>query len=419
MSSMRFRAVRCFSRGGKRTSRIVERLEPRCVLSAAALYAPPMSPGRHVDFVDGAAIEHSARAPIGFADSSAETYFAGGMELMSPGGYGHAPPMDTGFASHSDGMFVARGNSNSNSAAAPRVGSVVSIVVTESVYSVDFGGAHYLVMFIDSAPSSFYQSTPYSTPNNYVQVSAPAEHISYPHVENAIVDAPTPVAATPSDPAPRSTGAPGGNSSGAVTIHSPAAEGVLASSPNSTNSSTASNTHAASTVQFATGNLHVAGAAARTVQTIPERIVVHVVQGAVVPSSATPAGESAVQNQPTAEAVAAGSSQAIGVAPGTIADAMTTDMPSDRTALANVPINLLAVEQALQSVMGRVAVLGAELNSWLDDPQLAPMFAAVAGATLGAGAACYLRRRNAVTTLERDEQVSSSWLFARMQHSPR
>ena len=61
MSSTRFRAMRRFVRGGKKTSRIVERLEPRCVLSAAALYAPPiMSPGRHVDFVDGAAIEHSA-----------------------------------------------------------------------------------------------------------------------------------------------------------------------------------------------------------------------------------------------------------------------------------------------------------------------------------------------------------------------
>ena len=118
MSSTRFRAVRRFVRGGKKTSRIVERLEPRCVLSAAALYAPPMSPGRHVDFVDGAAIEHSARAPIEFADSSAETYFAGGMGQMTPGGYGHAPPMDTGFDAHPDGMFVAQGSFNPNSAAA-------------------------------------------------------------------------------------------------------------------------------------------------------------------------------------------------------------------------------------------------------------------------------------------------------------
>jgi hypothetical protein len=287
------------------------------------------------------------------------------------------------------------------------------------VYSFGFGGLHYLVMFIDSAPSNFYQSTPSSTPSNYVQVSAPAEHVAYSHVENAIVGAPTPVAATPSDPAPRSTVAPSGNSSGTVTIHSPAAEGVLASSPNSTNSSSTSNAHGASTVQFAAGNLRVAGAAARTVQAIPDRIVVHAVQGAVVPSPATPTGESAVQNQPIAEAVGVGSSQTVVVAPATVADASTIDVPPDHTVLANLPMNLLAVEQALQSVMGRVAVLGAELNSWLDDPQLAPMFAAVAGATLGAGAACYLRRRNAVTTLERDEQVSSSWLFARMQHPPR
>ena len=169
-----------------------------------------------------------------------------------------------------------------------------------------------------------------------------------------------------------------------MTIHSATAEGVLVSSPNSTNSSSTSNAHAASTAQFAAGNLHVAGAAARTVQAIPDRIVVHAVQGAVVPSPATPTGESAVQNQPIAEAVGIGSSQTVAVAPATIADAMTTDVPPDRTALANLPMNLLAVEQALQSVMGRVAVLGAELNSWLDDPQLAPMFAAVAGAALGA-----------------------------------
>ena len=239
---------------------------------------------------------------------------------MTPGGYGHAPPMDTGFDAHPDEMFVAQGRFNANSAATPRVGSIGSVVVTESVYSFGFGGVHYLVMFINSAPSNFYQSTPSSTPSNYVQVSAPAEHVAYSHVENVIVGAPTPVAATPSDPAPRSTGAPGGNSSGAVTIHSPTAEGVLVSSPNSINSSSTSNTHAASTAQFAAGNLHVAGAAARTVQAIPDRIVVHEVQGAVVPSPATPTGESEVQNQPIVDAVGVGSSQSVAVAPATIAE---------------------------------------------------------------------------------------------------
>src|SRR6185295_7205690 len=100
---------------------------------------------------------------------------------------------------------------------------------TESVYSFGFGGVHYLVMFIDSAPSNFYQNTPSSTPSNYIQVSAPAEHAANSHVENAIVGGSTLVAATPADPAPRSTGAEGGNSSGTVAIHAATAEGVLVS----------------------------------------------------------------------------------------------------------------------------------------------------------------------------------------------
>jgi hypothetical protein len=46
------------------------------------------------------------------------------------------------------------------------------------------------------------------------------------------------------------------------------------------------------------------------------------------------------------------------------------------------------------------------------------MVLAVTAATAGAGAAAYLRRRSGREVRDRDDEASSSWLFARLQTIP-
>ncbi|HEV3416752.1 MAG TPA: hypothetical protein VG056_08075 [Pirellulales bacterium] len=86
-----------------------------------------------------------------------------------------------------------------------------------------------------------------------------------------------------------------------------------------------------------------------------------------------------------------------------------------KPSLAEVPINLRQVEQALETVMSEIEVLGAGLSHWFNDVHLAEMAAALA---LGAGTAVYLRRRGVREAMQPDDEPSSSWLFARLQPIP-
>ena len=178
--------------------------------------------------------------------------------------------------------------------------------------------------------------------------------------------------------------------------------------------------HFGSAPQLSGGGLQAGAVSSRIVQPLQERIVIHATQGVVLPASDAANGGSAAADAPSAaKSVAETPLQTVAVAAmAPPADAVSIDVPADRASLAELPLNLLGVEQALQTVMSRISVLGAELHGWLDDTHLTPMIAAVAGAALGAGGAAYLRRRGAAQTEEHDEEASSSWLFARLQTLP-
>jgi len=83
--------------------------------------------------------------------------------------------------------------------------------------------------------------------------------------------------------------------------------------------------------------------------------------------------------------------------------------------MAGLSLNVAAVDQALEVVMGEVDRLSEELVGWLDDVEVAPWTAATAtAAAAGVGAHLYLRRRGR-TDESLSEEESSTWLFAQLQ----
>jgi hypothetical protein len=84
--------------------------------------------------------------------------------------------------------------------------------------------------------------------------------------------------------------------------------------------------------------------------------------------------------------------------------------------LAEMP--LPSVQQAIETVMADIKLIGTEVSEWLEGNHFTPMVLAVTAATAGAGAAAYLRRRGGREARDRDEEASSSWLFARLQPIP-
>jgi hypothetical protein len=81
-------------------------------------------------------------------------------------------------------------------------------------------------------------------------------------------------------------------------------------------------------------------------------------------------------------------------------------------------MRLPSVQEAIDTVMADIKLIGTEVSGWLEGIHLTPMILAVTAATAGAGAAAYLRRRTGREARDRDEEASSSWLFARLQPIP-
>ena len=86
--------------------------------------------------------------------------------------------------------------------------------------------------------------------------------------------------------------------------------------------------------------------------------------------------------------------------------------------LAEMHLNLPNVQQALDTVMADIKLIGTEVSEWLGGVRFTPAVLAVTAATAGAGAAAYLRRRKGRETGDHDDEASSSWLFARLQPIP-
>jgi len=84
--------------------------------------------------------------------------------------------------------------------------------------------------------------------------------------------------------------------------------------------------------------------------------------------------------------------------------------------LAEMP--LPSVQQAIETVMADIKLIGTEVSQWLEGIHFTPMVLAVTAATAGAGTAAYLRRRGGREARDRDDEASSSWLFARLQPIP-
>jgi hypothetical protein len=89
----------------------------------------------------------------------------------------------------------------------------------------------------------------------------------------------------------------------------------------------------------------------------------------------------------------------------------------DRAALlANLQLNMEAVDQALEAMVGEIERLGVGLATWFDDVSL-PSWgtAATVVAAFGVGSRCLLRGRARRSPQTDSEEESSSWLFTRLQ----
>jgi hypothetical protein len=409
MSRMRFRAANSFARHVKTAPRIIERLEPRCVLSANPIYALPAGPP--VVISDIAFADHSVVAQDRFLDPQMQLLGAGSVDRMDPNSFDHAAPIRSNFDRGHGAAFGMPGGMNGFEPELPRIEIAQSAFGFSQAFSAGFIVPQYEIILI-------YGNSPLSAPNNYAEVSAPDATIAYNlHSDASIASAAKPGVAPFADSAPHVSLPNGPNSEGGAPVRPLVAEVIPAATANSSN---AAMVHFGSAPQLSGGGLQAGAVSSRIVQPLQERIVIHATQGVVLPASDAANGGSAAPDAPSAaKSVAETPLQTVAVAAmAPPADAVSIDVPVDRASLAELPLNLLGVEQALQTVMSRISVLGAELHGWLDDTHLTPMIAAVAGVALGAGGAAYLRRRGAAQTEEHDEEASSSWLFARLQTLP-
>jgi hypothetical protein len=413
MSSFRFRAANSFSRGSKNKSRFVERLEPRCVLSSIALYAPPaLTAVPHFGFSDDMLADHSAGPQIRFSDPQINRFSADSLDRLAPDMLGHRASTGIGFGASHDLAFGAPEAPIELDGESPRL-QIAEFFAEPPMVPQEFYGLQHEIIVI-------YASSPSVAPNNYsnyVDVSAPAAYNAVsPRPDIPMSIAAKPAIAPAADPSARDSLAPASNST-AVPVRSLVAENVPATISNAANSM---NVRGIFPAPLSGGSFQTSSGALRYALPLQERFVARTMQSvgfgeAVVAVGGMDNGAEAAAT-PVVQTIAGGSTQIVTVAE--IADpaqAVSIDVPADRAALAELPLNLFGVEQALKTVMSRIAILGTELNSWLDDAHFAPMIAAVAGAALGAGGACYLRRRSTSGSDEQSEDASSSWLFARLQ----
>ena len=89
-----------------------------------------------------------------------------------------------------------------------------------------------------------------------------------------------------------------------------------------------------------------------------------------------------------------------------------------RIAMAGLPVNLSAVDHAIETVMGEIGQLGGDFTRWWDGRHFEPAAIAAGAVALGAAATYYMRRRGSRKLDEIEEEASTSWLFARLQPVP-
>ncbi len=93
-------------------------------------------------------------------------------------------------------------------------------------------------------------------------------------------------------------------------------------------------------------------------------------------------------------------------------------LPDGKAALADMPLDMRRMEQALETVVSEVKLIGPEVARWLDGIHVTPLTVAIAAAAVASGSVYYLRRRSKRRAERPEEEASSSWLFARLQPTP-
>ncbi len=89
-----------------------------------------------------------------------------------------------------------------------------------------------------------------------------------------------------------------------------------------------------------------------------------------------------------------------------------------KAALAALPLDLRRMEQALETVVSEVKSIGPEVARWFDGVHAVPVTIAIAAAAVAGGSIYYWRRRKTRRLDRPEDEASSSWLFARLQPTP-
>jgi hypothetical protein len=95
-----------------------------------------------------------------------------------------------------------------------------------------------------------------------------------------------------------------------------------------------------------------------------------------------------------------------------------SEWPVQKASLAALPLNIEGVQRALEKVMTDLGHLGSAFSTWFTTQHMTEVAAAVSVITVSGGMALYLRRRGGKLGQKRDEEASSSWLFARLNSAP-
>jgi hypothetical protein len=411
-------------RGSRRSRRLhtLERLEPRCVLNGSAPWIappgpPPVSQG-HAD-VDSSAFVSGPSSDLVGRLAELDHYPQSGV----PG----SPPLDgrnvrslspTDEYGGENGSVAASNSSVANSMTtwSPTRTTIVGFVIAtqRSLWTGFYDAQTGTVIFVEHLGESGPIGVPMKAPSSdyYAPPSPPELAASYPVP-------PTPENSPHYMHQPALDTAGAAQAVGSLPSTTPASAPSVASAAQSqqpVEAGTAAQVARSTVLDSAAGQMN---SAALTVVRATEPLAGSVVGQAIpMPNVDVQSFWNHAPIGPRGVADLGGRSTATLPLVRAFPLGGVVQLPDGKAALANMPLDLRRMEQALETVVSEVKLIGPEVARWLDGIHVTPLTVAIAAAAVASGSVYYLRRRGTRRADGPEDEASSSWLFARLQPTP-